>query len=496
MFVGPKLLKILVIFFEQVGDVESVGAFALALVAMHTLFDDFHLFRPFLCEIDAQRRATQEKAHTVAVVDLDAHGTRHAIAAAATEITGECLPLLLHLFPTCGGHLGGIVLIGDELVQFTFPLDAPDGKGVVVLIQEGVGQGGVVDQATGQCLHADKAHVVFAGSFHNGGIFVGRQIGKRILQGIVDPFLNRLHGHMLTVVADTDEPHLPLPLGNLHGVIQPHLVTRFGTIAGIMELIDVKVIRLQIVQGSVEILPKLLHRSGTRLGGNHDLVAAMRESLADLHLAVRIEPCGIVKINAIVVGFVQQIHRLAEANPLNGQGPKAILVDFQPRVSYRYLFHKATICPKYKKNYHYFCNMKKILILNGPNLNLLGRREPEIYGYVSFETYFQSLKKAFPAIQLDYCQSNHEGVLIDTLQAADNDYDGVVLNPGGYAHTSIALADCIRAIGVPVVEVHISDISKREPYRQHSFTAEACRTCIMGKGLEGYALAVRELLGV
>lgn len=140
--------------------------------------------------------------------------------------------------------------------------------------------------------------------------------------------------------------------------------------------------------------------------------------------------------------------------------------------------------------------MKKIMILNGPNLNLLGRREPEIYGYVSFETYFQSLKKAFPAIQLDYCQSNHEGVLIDTLQAADNDYDGVVLNPGGYAHTSIALADCIRAISVPVVEVHISDISKREPYRQHSFTAEACRTCIMGKGLEGYALAVRELLGV
>ena len=140
--------------------------------------------------------------------------------------------------------------------------------------------------------------------------------------------------------------------------------------------------------------------------------------------------------------------------------------------------------------------MKKILILNGPNLNLLGRREPEIYGSVSFETYLQSLKAEFPEIQLDYCQSNHEGVLIDKLQEADSVYDGVVMNPGGYAHTSIALADCIRAIAVPVVEVHISDISKREPYRQHSFTAESCKDCIKGTGLEGYALAVRELLGI
>lgn len=140
--------------------------------------------------------------------------------------------------------------------------------------------------------------------------------------------------------------------------------------------------------------------------------------------------------------------------------------------------------------------MKKILILNGPNLNLLGKREPEIYGRVPFETYLDSLKAEFPAIQLDYYQSNHEGFLIDKLQEADGVYDGVVMNPGGYAHTSIALADCIRAIGIPVVEVHISDISQREPYRRHSYTAEACKKCFSGYGLEGYALALRELLGV
>lgn len=135
----------------------------------------------------------------------------------------------------------------------------------------------------------------------------------------------------------------------------------------------------------------------------------------------------------------------------------------------------------------------KILIVNGPNLNLLGKREPEIYGKVSFEQYLPKLRERFPQHQIDYYQSNHEGCLIDKLQEADNQYDAVVMNPGAYAHTSIALADCIRSIAIPVVEVHISDISQREPYRRHSFTAEACQACIYGKGLEGYAMAIDSL---
>ena len=136
----------------------------------------------------------------------------------------------------------------------------------------------------------------------------------------------------------------------------------------------------------------------------------------------------------------------------------------------------------------------KILILNGPNLNLLGKREPEIYGHTSFDDYLPQLRKRFPQHEITYFQSNHEGVLIDQLQEADKQYDAVVMNPGGYAHTSIALADCIRAIGIPVVEVHISDISKREPYRQHSFTAEACVKCISGLGMEGYAKAIEAMI--
>lgn len=140
--------------------------------------------------------------------------------------------------------------------------------------------------------------------------------------------------------------------------------------------------------------------------------------------------------------------------------------------------------------------MKRILIVNGPNLNLLGRREPELYGAVSFEEHLEKMRNVFPEVAFDYYQSNHEGCLIDKLQEADGIYDGVVMNPGGYAHTSIALADCIRAIHIPVVEVHITDISQREPYRRHSYTAEACVGCIAGHGLEGYNLGVRELLGI
>lgn len=135
----------------------------------------------------------------------------------------------------------------------------------------------------------------------------------------------------------------------------------------------------------------------------------------------------------------------------------------------------------------------KILILNGPNLNLIGKREPEIYGRISFDEYLPKLRIIFPQHEIGYFQTNHEGVLIDKLQEADGKYDAVVMNPGGYAHTSIALADCVRAISVPVVEVHISDIKNREPYRQHSFTAEACVKSISGCGIKGYELAIKAL---
>jgi len=132
----------------------------------------------------------------------------------------------------------------------------------------------------------------------------------------------------------------------------------------------------------------------------------------------------------------------------------------------------------------------KILIINGPNLNLLGTREPEIYGSQSFDDFFETLKANLPNVELEYFQSNHEGTLLDKLHEAGKSADGIVLNAGALTHTSIALADAVAAISTPVIEVHISNVHRREPFRHHSFLSAPCVGSIVGLGLEGYRLAV------
>lgn len=132
----------------------------------------------------------------------------------------------------------------------------------------------------------------------------------------------------------------------------------------------------------------------------------------------------------------------------------------------------------------------KIIIINGPNLNLLGKRQPEIYGSQTFEEYFKILKSKFEAIDLQYFQSNHEGQLIDKLHEVGFLYDGIIVNFGAYTHTSIALMDAISSIETPVVEVHISNIHAREAFRQHSYTGSVAKGIITGLGLKGYELAL------
>ena len=136
----------------------------------------------------------------------------------------------------------------------------------------------------------------------------------------------------------------------------------------------------------------------------------------------------------------------------------------------------------------------KIAIINGPNLNLLGTREPEVYGSQSFEQYFADLHKKYPAVEFSYFQSNVEGELINELQRVGFEYDGVILNPGGYTHTSVALGDCIAAIKAPVVEVHISNIHAREDFRKISHVSAKSRGTIAGLGLKGYELALSFLI--
>ena len=135
--------------------------------------------------------------------------------------------------------------------------------------------------------------------------------------------------------------------------------------------------------------------------------------------------------------------------------------------------------------------MKKILILNGPNLNLLGKREPGVYGNQSFEDYFETLKGLFTDTELHYFQSNHEGAVIDKIHEVGFTFDGIVINAGGYTHTSIALADALSAVTTPAVEVHISNIHARESFRHHSYLTSRCKGMICGLGLRGYEMAVR-----
>lgn len=134
-----------------------------------------------------------------------------------------------------------------------------------------------------------------------------------------------------------------------------------------------------------------------------------------------------------------------------------------------------------------------IIIINGPNLNLLGKREPAIYGQQGFDSVLSDLRKRYPDHQIDYFQSNIEGALIDKVQQADGLYDGIILNAGGYTHTSVALGDAIRAVATPVVEVHISNVFARETYRHTSYIAPHCKGVITGFGINSYALALEGL---
>lgn len=136
----------------------------------------------------------------------------------------------------------------------------------------------------------------------------------------------------------------------------------------------------------------------------------------------------------------------------------------------------------------------KIIIINGPNLNLLGKREPEIYGSQTFEDYFNTLKTRYPMVSLDYFQSNIEGELIDKIQEVGFNYDGIILNAAAYTHTSIGIGDAVKAISTPVIEVHISNTFARESFRHQSFISPNAKGIIIGFGMKSYELAVQSFL--
>ena len=138
----------------------------------------------------------------------------------------------------------------------------------------------------------------------------------------------------------------------------------------------------------------------------------------------------------------------------------------------------------------------KIQIINGPNLNLLGKREPELYGGATFEDYLESLKKSYPDFSFSYYQSNIEGEIINKIHETGFSYDGIIINPGGYTHTSVSIADAVSSVKTPVVEVHITNVAAREEFRHKSLVGRYCAGSIIGFGLDGYRLAVEALIEI
>ncbi|SDB42198.1 3-dehydroquinate dehydratase [Flavobacteriaceae bacterium MAR_2010_188] len=144
--------------------------------------------------------------------------------------------------------------------------------------------------------------------------------------------------------------------------------------------------------------------------------------------------------------------------------------------------------------FYYIYNMKKLIIINGPNLNLLGKREPNLYGNLSFTEFLEEIKQKFSNHQIEYFQSNVEGELINKLHEVGFSYDGIVLNAAAYTHTSVGIGDAVKAIKTPVVEVHISNTYGREEFRHHSFIASSTKGVIVGFGLQSYALAIQSFI--
>ncbi|WP_127136976.1 type II 3-dehydroquinate dehydratase [Flagellimonas oceanensis] len=137
----------------------------------------------------------------------------------------------------------------------------------------------------------------------------------------------------------------------------------------------------------------------------------------------------------------------------------------------------------------------KLMIINGPNLNLLGKREPEVYGSTTFEDYFNQLREKFSQVELEYYQSNIEGELIGKIQEVGFDYDGIILNAAAYTHTSVGIGDAVKAVETPVIEVHISNTHQREEYRHVSYISPGAKGVILGFGLQSYDLAIQSFLG-
>ena len=273
-----------------------------------------------------RRRPAQEQAHAGAVVDLDAHRAGHTVAAAPAEIAAQFGAVLLDDGPQFIVHPGRVVDVGEELVQLGLPLDAPDGQDAIVLGLEGIGGGTVGDEAAGQALHRDEAHLFLLAEFHKFQFLRAGDVAERELQRLVQTALDGFLRHGQAVVGDADVPDQTLGLRFQRGIVQAGGVSGPGAEGRVVELVDVNVVGAQVFQGGMQILPEILCGFRRRLGGDVDIAADAVERLAQLDLAVGVGAGGIKEADARLVSLAGQMDGVLLGDALDGQGTKAVLV--------------------------------------------------------------------------------------------------------------------------------------------------------------------------
>ena len=323
----PELHEVAVVFDEEVGGVEAVGAVFDAVVAVEAPINFFHLVEPFFGEVDAVGRAAEEEGHAVAVLDLYASGAGLAVGASAAEVACELGAVAVDDGLEVGGECGGGVLVGEPLVELALALDAPDGCHVVVLGEEGVGGGGVGDESAGEAFHGDEAHAGLAGALDDVELFAGGEVGEGVLEGFVEAAFDGFDGHALAVVGDADVAHLTLALRLEHGFVEAGAVAWAWAEGEVVELVEVDIVGAQEAEAGLEVGPEGVGGGGAGLGADDDVGAAPLEGEAEFVFAVGVEACGVEVVHAAVEGAADEADGVLFGDALYGQGSEAVAGD-------------------------------------------------------------------------------------------------------------------------------------------------------------------------
>lgn len=339
LLAGPMFHEVVVVAFEEVWGVEVVRAFGATLPTLETLFGLLHFGVEFIGEVDVVGGAAEEEVHAVATLYFDSGRAGLAIAAATAEIAAEFSPVFLNSAAHIVSESGRVVLERDEFVEFAFALYAPDGFDVRELCYVGVGCGGMVDEASGQCFHGYKTYVVGFAFVDESHFLVAGEVGEGELEGLVETAVDSFVGHGKTVVSDADMTYFALLLGLEHGLVEASAVAGFGAEGGIVELVEVNVVGAEEAEAGFEMLPEVFDASGTSLGADNHFVAPVGESGAEFLLAVRIESGSVEVVHSVVEGFVEQVDGLGGGYALDGERSETVFGDDESAFAQGYCVH-------------------------------------------------------------------------------------------------------------------------------------------------------------